>query len=1236
MREHPTPREIPFNYTSADDRQVIALLLGPAVWQRLEELRTRRVTGRSARLLMRFFGEILIHRRNPFLFQELVDSKPRRRRFFENIEKDLGLVQRNANGEPRVLEVLGECRTLLEAFRGEVDGAPELRRRMVRELGAIVGKDNVLFDPFTIVSHATDATDWRLHLPVAVVMPGEEGHVAPLLAAIGELGLRAIPRGAGTGLTGGAVPLRAGCVVVNTEKLNRIRQTTERSFRLADGREARAKVVELEAGVVTERAMEHAAEHGLVFATDPTSAWACTIGGNIAENAGGKDCVLYGTCIDNLVSWRMAMPSGHRWEVRRADHQLRKILPDDTVTFDVVDEHGAAVERIQLRGGDIRKKGLWKDITNKALGGVPGLQKEGTDGVITSAEFVLYPEYEAKRTLCLEFFGPDFDEASRVILELARAFPFPNAGKEALSALEHFDDEYVRAIQYKVKAARAETPKAVLLVDVVGHAPEEVGDGIAKIRRILEAHPNTLLFEARDAAEGKRFWADRKKLGAIARRTNAFKMNEDVVLPLDALAEFARYVEAVNVEEERFAQARFVERAQELLREAAPPAGDPEWLAAKIPAALERFDRARDAIARSGERDLRTLAVLRALHREVSQLVRGYPEITKGLEQAHQAIRDRLIVLATHMHAGDGNVHVNVPVLSNDRPMLQRAEQVIDGVMEKVVALGGVVSGEHGIGVTKLKYLEPERIAELSAHRREVDPGGLMNPGKLEDLGVLDQIFTPSFNLLELEARILQHGQLEELARSIAHCVRCGKCKPDCCVYHPARGMFFHPRNKNLAIGSLIEALLYDAQRERSTRFELLRWLEDVADHCTICHKCLKPCPVDIDSGAVSILEREILQSWGYKNTTLATRAALSFLDSRSPAYNKVFRSTVVRLGGAVQRAACELAAPLQPADGRPDAYALQLLRSPMPRIPAETLRDVIPACEPDQVLLFEPTPPPDVAARALASNGNGERHENDAARTVFYFPGCGSERYQSHISMAALHVLLKMGTRVILPPPYLCCGFPAHVNAKTAEHSRQVLRDTILFSQIREMFSYLEFDGCVITCGTCKEGLDAMEAGKLFGGRLVDVAAYAVERGLRLDPSTPGAPAEEGLLYHAPCHDSLDGKAEQVLVKLGGFGRIEAVPHCCSEAGTLALSRPDITDAMLHRKRSAFTEALRDRRGATVLTNCPSCVNGLARNRAAGVEPKHLAVALAEKLSGPGWLEVFRAEAAKAHAVNF
>jgi Fe-S oxidoreductase len=595
----------------------------------------------------------------------------------------------------------------------------------------------------------------------------------------------------------------------------------------------------------------------------------------------------------------------------------------------------------------------------------------------------------------------------------------------------------------------------------------------------------------------------------------------------------------------------------------------------------------------------------------VSQLVRGYADLSGALERAHKEVRDRLIVLATHMHAGDGNVHVNVPVLSNDRPMLQRAEQVIDRVMAKVIALGGVVSGEHGIGVTKLKYLEEERILALSAHRREVDPGGLMNPGKLDDLRVLDQIFTPSFNLLELEARILQHGQLEELAKAIAHCVRCGKCKPDCCVYHPARGMFFHPRNKNLAIGSLIEALLYDAQRAHSTRFELLRWLEEVADHCTGCHKCLKPCPVDIDSGEVSVLEKRILASWGFKTTTPATKATLRYLDSRSPAFNALFRSTVVRLGGAAQRAACDLAGPLQPEDGRPRSYALQMLRSPVYPAPPETLRDVIPACEPDQVLVFEP--------------------EAEAARTVFYFPGCGSERLQSHVSMAALHVLVSLGTRVILPPPFLCCGYPAHFNAATDQHTRNVLRDTILFSQIREMFSYLSFDACVVTCGTCREGLAEMDAGKLFGGRLVDVAAYAAERGLNL-----AANGAEGLLYHAPCHDSLEGKAADVLAKLGGFGKVEAVPHCCSEAGTLAFSRPDITDAMLHRKRGALEEAMGGRRGVTVLTNCPSCVQGLGRNRPIGVEPKHLAVALAERMSGEEWLAKFREVAARAHAVHF
>ena len=1197
-----THREIPYNYTSADDRQALSLLLGKGAWQKLEELRARRVTGRSARLLMRFFGEVLVHRRNPYLYQELVDSGRRRRRFFRDAERDLRIVRENAAGESRVLEIVDDCQRLLDGLRQEVTQAPDLRARLRRALGSLVGKDNVHFDPFTRVAHATDATDWRLHLPLAVVTPTAEEQVAPLLSAIGALGLHALPRGAGTGLTGGSIPLTPDCVVVNTEKLDRIRGIETRTFVLRDGRTVEGQVLALEAGVITEHAMEHASQRGLVFATDPTSAWACTIGGNIAENAGGKDCVLWGTCIDNLVSFRIAMPSGQAWTVRRTDHQLRKIFPDDAVRFEVADEGGTLVRTVELRGADIRKKGLWKDITNKALGGLPGVQKEGTDGVITSAEFILYPAYPHLRTLCLEFFGPDFDEASEVIQEIARSMP--DRGEEALMALEHFDDQYVRAIGYQVKAPRAETPKAVIVVDVVGHTAAQVARGVATLRRILDPHANAFVTEARDAAEGKCFWADRKKLGAIARRTNAFKINEDIVLPLSSLAEFSLFVDAMNVHEERHSQETFARRAETYLR-TVPPHDDPNW-GAKLEAALGRCRAAVEAMPEADEETVRSLAVTTRLRQDLGALLRGHGKAVPTLDAIWEEVRARLIVLATHMHAGDGNVHVNIPVLSNDRAMLRRAEVVVDRVFEKVEELGGVVSGEHGIGVTKLKYWDPRRRAELEAYRRTVDPEGLMNPGKLSDLQVLDQIYTPSFNLLKLEARILQHGQLEALAKGIATCVRCGKCKPDCCVFYPPRGLFFHPRNKNLAIGALIEALLYDAQRERSGSFQLLHHLEEVADHCTICHKCLKPCPVDIDTGEVSVMEREILAARGFKHTTLATKMTLRYLDTRSRLGNKLFRGGLVRIGGALQRAAHEVTGPLRRGDGH--GRLLMALRSPVTPPDEGTLRDALPECRSDQAQVLEP--------------------EGEARRTVFYFPGCGSERLFSRVSQAALHVLLESGTRVVIPPPFLCCGFPAHANARTAQHERTVLRDSILFTQIREMLSYLSFDAVVVTCGTCKEGLEGMEISKIFGAPLVDVARFALDGGLRVEGARPA-------LYHAPCHDSLEGNGVETLRRAGYQAR--AVPNCCSEAGTLALSRPDITDAMLDRKAEALREALEGQpRGTPILTNCPSCVQGLGRNAHLGAAPRHLAVELATRISGEGWQERFRAQAAQAKSIQF
>ncbi|MBK8480704.1 MAG: DUF3683 domain-containing protein [Proteobacteria bacterium] len=1209
-------REIPFNYTSADDRLVTTYLGGEALWEQLEQLRARRVTGRSARLLLRVFGDLFVHRRNAFLYQELLDAPRRRTRLLRRLTTELAIVEESGGGDPLVLAVLSTTRELLEQFSRELGGAARERRRIVTALAPIVGKQNVRFDPFTLVSHATDATDWRLFLPRVVVTPAREEQVAPLLRALGELGLAAIPRGAGTGLTGGAVPLRAGCAIVNTEQLDRIVGLEQRELPFPDGHLEPLSVLAVEAGVVTERAIEAAAQQGYVFATDPTSAWACTIGGNIAENAGGKTAVLWGTCLDNLLAWRLALPSGQVWTVRRVDHPRRKILPTDRVRWQVVDAEGAVRRTIALRGDQLRRPGLWKDITNKALGGLPGLQKEGTDGVITAAEFILYPRYQATATLCLEFFGEDMEEASRVILELSQAFP--NSGAEVLQALEHFDDEYVRAIGYRVKARRAAIPKAVLLVDIVGHDAAQVARGVERVRGLLACHENSELFVAADAAESTRFWADRKRLGAIAARTNAFKLNEDIVVPLDALAALAAYCAAINLEEERHNQRALVERLQCLLAEAPAAAKDEggAFLAERLAEAQARCVRALEALEGASVVALRELGPLRELKRDLLEYLRGYAALTTALEACWQDERRRLLVVATHMHAGDGNVHVNIPVMSSDRAMMRRAEALVDRLMEKVTELGGVCSGEHGIGVTKLKYLGDDALEALAAHRRELDPQGLMNPGKLSDRRAAALIFTPSFNLLELEARILQHGKLEQLALKIAKCIRCGKCKPDCCVFHPARGLYFHPRNKNLAIGALIEALLYEAQRERSDSFELLRHLEQVADHCTICHKCLKPCPVDIDTGEVSVLEREILAARGHKRRRLAARATLRYLDSRSPLFNAAFRTTVLRWGGAVQRGLAGALGerPEAAASARgPASYTRQLLSAPGPRAERATLRELLPACGPDEALVFEPSGP--------------------ASGTVLYFPGCGSERLYGSIGLAALHVLQALQLRVVLPPPFLCCGFPAWANAAAAEHGRQSLRDTIVFSQIREMLAHLRFDAVVVTCGTCNEALVSLEAQKIFAAPVLDLLRLAHDRGLRLR-----APQERAL-YHTPCHDGLRGEAPALLAAVGNFA-LDPVAHCCSEAGTLALSRPDIANAMLHRKRAALAPALAARGAAdpptVVLTSCPSCISGLNRNAALGVEGRHLAVELARTLSGEGWRDAARAECAAAQAIRF
>ncbi|MFZ5569055.1 MAG: DUF3683 domain-containing protein [Thermodesulfobacteriota bacterium] len=1200
-------REIPYNYTSADDARITKFLFDPSVWYAMEKMRFQRKTGRLARLLMRVMGDLFMARRNPFLYQELVADSARRGKFLAELRASIVFIESKSAASIELNTVLERCRTGLEELAGELEKTGVLRQKTIKKLGAVIGEDNVCFDPFSLNSHITDATDWRLHVPFAVARPTMEAQIPPLLTAIAELGLRAIPRGAGTGLTGGAVPVRPGCVMINTEKLNHIHgiEILPNPDENASVREV--AVLHAEAGVITGDAMSYADTHGYVFATDPTSAWACTIGGNIAENAGGKTAVLWGTAIDNIWSFRIAVPGGRNWEVRRKNHPLRKILPDDLVVFEVFDgENGNLLHHITLPGTEIRKAGLGKDITNKALGGVPGIQKEGTDGVITSARFILHRAYPFVATACLEFFGDDMDEAARVICDLSNAFV--DRGEEALMALEHFDEEYVRAIGYKTKAPRRETPKAVLLVDMVAQEERQLERARTRLSDLLRPYPNTGLFFAADRIEAARYWQDRKKLGAIAARTNAFKLNEDIVLPLPALAEFADFVDRYNIEEERHNQRTLVWTWGTYL-ETAKPIADPQWLDAKIGKARELLANAIERLTYAGKDHLRQETHIRELKSELLDLFRGYSRVSDEIGKLYTEIRSHLIVIATHMHAGDGNVHVNIPVFSNDREMMARAAETAEIIMAKAVELDGVVSGEHGIGFTKLAHIDPRRLEELAEYRRKIDPEGLMNPGKLSDLAVPALVFTPSFLLLGLEAQILRHASLQELGEHISKCIRCGRCKADCCTFYPSGNLFFHPRNKNLAIGALIEALLYDAQRSHSTRFDFLRYLEEIADHCTICHKCVSPCPVNIDTAEVSILERRLLVEKRFKQSRPLVRMTLAYLESRSKLFNGLFRVGVLRWGSRIQRLGHRLSRLAVGPEGRRRRPLLEFLASPVTAVPRQSMRADLPTCAGNQAVYIRP--------------------DGEIRRTVLYFPGCGSERLFSRVGRASLYILLRSGAAVVLPPPFLCCGYPARVNAKTDMEGRVVLRNTIILNQIRDMFGYLSFDACIVSCGTCREALKDQALESIYNAPLVDVAQFVLSEGLTFE-------SRGELYYHRPCHDSLEGAALELLSRHGG-GHIREIPHCCSEAGTLALSRPDIAAAMRTRKSRAMRLVLASRReSVTLLTNCPSCLQGLGRHPQLRCVPRHIAEEIAGGIGGETWEKELHQTVKQAEVIAF
>lgn len=203
-------REIPYNYTSFSDREVVLRILGQDAWDLINSLRSERQTGRSARMLYEVIGDIWVLSRNPYLQDDLLSNAKRRKALIDALSHRLaGIEKRRAevvvqgDDNPQVKQLLALAKVAVQKFGDEFEHTLALRRRVVKVLSRITHKDNIQFDGLARVSHATDATDWRIEYPFVVLHPDTEQEVAPLVKACIELKLTIIPRGGGTGYTGG-------------------------------------------------------------------------------------------------------------------------------------------------------------------------------------------------------------------------------------------------------------------------------------------------------------------------------------------------------------------------------------------------------------------------------------------------------------------------------------------------------------------------------------------------------------------------------------------------------------------------------------------------------------------------------------------------------------------------------------------------------------------------------------------------------------------------------------------------------------------------------------------------------------------------------------------------------------------------------------------------------------------------------------------------------------------------
>jgi len=362
------------------------------------------------------------------------------------------------------------------------------------------------------------------------------------------------------------------------------------------------------------------------------------------------------------------------------------------------------------------------------------VQKEGCDGLITAARWVVHRMPAHIRTVCLEFFG-QAREAIPAIVEIRDYLACAeHTHGVRLAGLEHLDERYLRAVGYATRSKRGALPKMVLLGDVVGDDEAAVGRCVAEVVRLANARAGEG-FVAVGAEARKAFWRDRARTAAIARHTNAFKINEDVVIPLERLGEYTDAIERINIElslanklallagletylageprvgktgdadTDRLSREELLgDRIERAVEAVATVRRRWQWLADHLDRPLagalaelqalgydgraEEFGRRVAADPATRVFDLLQDRTLRVswkgeVRSELRRLFAGgaFAPLLADLEAIHSRVLRSRVFVALHMHAGDGNVHTNIPVNSDDYAMLHEANRAVARIM---------------------------------------------------------------------------------------------------------------------------------------------------------------------------------------------------------------------------------------------------------------------------------------------------------------------------------------------------------------------------------------------------------------------------------------------------------------------------------------------------------------------------------------------------------------------------